>query len=805
MINPFRKGIMFGTLVSATVAVFGIIAIFILITAYTTAADTQKNFAKRFEELLDTVESTASVACFVEDQQLASELVAGLLKNNGIARVIVKGTNKELARGNGAGFTEVGAVHIPASHPIFREIKSPFNKNKVIGEVMIEPDVKAMDQKVWEKVYFEVALLAMQLFVVAASIVLILLYVVVRPIRALSNDLHSIDAAAGEKLLTPKGHEGNEIATLADDINKMTETLVAALHNEKQLRLQQEIDEKKYRNIFENAGSGIFISNVDGHLLSFNRSFVRLTGFSIDAHGHAPKLAHIHWADPARLEEVIALCIETHADQSIELELDAEKNRWLSMILSHIGDDQVQGVITDVTHGKQSEAAALQMAVTDKLTGLANRLGLERYLPDAIRHNHGEPLTMMLVDIKGFKQINESMGLSAGDQLLKATASRLLGCLKKTDWLARLGGDEFVVVLHGGATRIAAESVALRITEALRKAVEINEITITVGCSVGVAFYPTDGTDLQELLRSAEFALDHAKAAGNKDCQFFMPEMMVVAEERRKLETELRQSIHRGELRLFYQPIIDLEEGRILGAEALVRWQHPIRGLVMPDVFIPIAEETDLICDIGLWVMETACRQLAAWHAEGKSLYLSINVSVRQIPDALTASLLKEAIARHGIPANLLVLEITEGVMLSDIDKGINWITTLREEGFRIYMDDFGTGYSSLSYLKRFPIDVVKIDRSFIRDMDEESNDRVLVQAITAMSHALGLRVVAEGVENECQIALLKQMGCNYGQGYYFSKPIPASDFDLLQQKWIPDLFGKPVPIEQFEGLLKQG
>ncbi|MEI7842532.1 MAG: EAL domain-containing protein, partial [Gallionellaceae bacterium] len=391
---------------------------------------------------------------------------------------------------------------------------------------------------------------------------------------------------------------------------------------------------------------------------------------------------------------------------------------------------------------------------------------------------HGESLAIMVIDIKGFKQVNESMGLSAGDELLKVTASRLLSCLKKGDWLGRLGGDEFIVVLQSGSGRPAAESVAQRISEIIRRPVDLRDTKINPGCSIGIAAYPSDGLDLQGLLRSAEFALSFAKTSGKGDIQFFVPEMVVVAEQRRKIVSELSLAIQRDELRLFYQPIIDLAKGKIVGAEALVRWQHPERGLVPPDLFIPIAEESTLICDIGLWVLETACRQLATWQAAGIDLYLSVNVSVRQIPDALSAALIKETINKYRVPATSLALEITEGVLLSDIDKGVNWVKSLRDEGFRIYMDDFGTGYSSLSYLKRFPINVVKIDKSFINDMNEASNDHVLVQAIIAMSQALGLEIVAEGVETEEQLALLKRMGCHYGQGFHFSKPLPVVDFD---------------------------
>lgn len=780
MINVFRRGILFGTIVSAVGTVFVIVLIFVLVTAYTTAANTEKYISKHLEELLDTVESTAGVACFVEDKQLASELIAGLLKNNGIAGVVVTAANKELARANRSGKAESGMEM--AGSNIIRKINSPFNKEEVIGEIIVYRDQQAIDRQVSEEVRMTISMLVIQLVLVAAAVVFILYFIVVRPIRELSVSLRRIDPAAGEKLQLPEGHEGNEISGLADDINKLTETLVSALSNEKQLRAKQEIDEKKFRSIFENAGSGIFIADEVGRLISFNRSFIRLTNFPIVEYGDSPKLSHISWQDESPLEEAIAACIKTRSDQTIEHKLNGPHPVWLNIVMTAIAEDQVQGVITDVTQGKQSEAAALHMAVTDKLTGFANRAGLESYFPELIRQRHGESLVMMIVDIKGFKQINESMGLAAGDELLKITATRLMSSLKKTDWFARLGGDEFVVILQGGAGRPAAESVALRIVERLSKVAEIGDTKVNSGCSIGIACYPSDGHDLHALLRSAEFALNFAKTAGKGDVQAFAPEMVVVAEQRRKLESELALAIQREELRLFYQPIVDLNEGRIVGAEALVRWQHSERGLIPPDMFIPLAEESDLICDIGLWVLETACRQLATWQSKGEQLYLSVNVSARQIPDALPASLIRETVQRFGVPSSSLVLEITEGVLLTDIDKGINWIKSLREEGFRIYMDDFGTGYSSLSYLKRFPINVVKIDRSFIRDMREDTSDRVLVQAITAMSHALNLQVVAEGVENEVQISLLKEMGCQYGQGYYFSKPVPVDDFDQLRK-----------------------
>ncbi len=777
MINPFRKGILFGTALSIVVTALLVSTIFIAIVAMNTAADTRVAFSKHMEALLDTVESTASIACFVGDQQLATEVVSGLLKSHEVARVVIRSGDKELARGDRAGSSYQDAQMIKG---ISRKIASPFNKGEFIGEIKVESDVDEINKLVREKVYFTISMLVFQLFFVVLAVVLIVYYVVVRPIRALSDDLHSIDAAAGEKLLEPIGCAGNEISRLIVDINKLSDNLVGALMNEQALRLQQEIDAQKYHNIFDNAGSGIFITDIDGHLSSYNRSFVTLTACPLDAHVQALSLGLVEWNDYDRLMRALADCISSGMSQSVDLELQGVEHRWLNVLLTRIDNKQAQGVVVDVSQAKQAEATALQRVIMDDLTGLPNRAGLECYLPELIRQGDAEPFALMLVDVKGFKKINGDMGMAAGDLMLKVAASRLKGCLKSSDWLGRLGGDEFAVVLHGVSTRGAAESVASRMSSVFRKTIEINDNLISPGCDIGIAFYPADGDDLSSLLRSAEFALSYAKLAEGEDFKFYTLEMAATAEQHRKLENELHQSIRRNELRLYYQPIVDLKGGCIVGAEALIRWQHATLGLVPPDVFIPVAEESHFICEIGIWVLETACQQLATWQAAGQQRYLSINVSARQIPDELPPELILAMLKRYGLSVSSLALEITEGVLLSDVDKGVTWLKELRDAGLRVYMDDFGTGYSSLSYLKRFPIDVVKVDKSFIHEMDEESNDRVLVQAIIAMSQALGLQVVAEGIENECQFALLRQMNCHYGQGYYFSKPVPAHEFDLL-------------------------
>jgi EAL domain-containing protein (putative c-di-GMP-specific phosphodiesterase class I) len=292
-----------------------------------------------------------------------------------------------------------------------------------------------------------------------------------------------------------------------------------------------------------------------------------------------------------------------------------------------------------------------------------------------------------------------------------------------------------------------------------------------------VAFYPQDGTNVHQLLRSAELALMSARTAGSHTYHFFEPSMLVAVEHRRRIEDDLKHAIGEGELYLGFQPIINLVTGEVVGAEALMRWAHPTRGMVSPDVFIPLAEEIGVIGELGLLVLENACQVVSQWRSAGHSLYVSVNVSALQIPNLLTPSIVLEALKRHGLPNDAIVIEITEGVLMGNIGTALEWMAELGAAGLRIYLDDFGTGYSSLSYLKRFPLHAVKIDKSFIRDLAEDSHDKALVNAIITMATSLTLDVIAEGVETEVHFKMLRDMGCHLGQGFLFSPAVKAELF----------------------------
>ena len=469
--------------------------------------------------------------------------------------------------------------------------------------------------------------------------------------------------------------------------------------------------------------------------------------------------------------------------------------RWLNIILSPVGDDLLQGVVHDVSSLKEAEAKARRQAVTDPVTGLANRAGLELHLDNQIKQyllTHKTGFTLLLIDLDKFRHIIEGIGVPAGDEILRTVAGRLSTAVKHNDILARLTADIFCVLLQDLTQGDAVDHIVSRILQTLRQPYFVEGSPIQLHASIGITLFPTDGTDSPTLLRHAELAVDKAKSAGGNSAVFFDPTLAEAAEHRRHLENDLRVAIRDNHFILYFQPIVDIQRNRLTGAEALIRWRHPSRGLIAPDNFIPIAEETGLINEIGLWVLENACRQLLEWQRAGHDYSLSINVSGRQIPDGMPPAAIAEALQRYGIAPEKLALEITEGILLTNIDQALSWLEAVHRMGLRVYLDDFGTGYSSLSYLKRFPLETLKVDKSFVQDMQYDGNERSLVQAIIAMARSLGLNVVAEGVETEGHLQILREMGCHYAQGYYLSRPLPAEDFAIAAER-IATLLAAPL------------
>lgn len=768
---------------SALIVILASLLAGIVAVAYTAQATSQRAHRAsetRLNELLDTVESTLAVACFAKDQTLAGELAQGLLSNSDVLSVKIT-SEQEVLADKGRGRTGGPQPAILLNRPIY----SPFDRQKQVGHIQLTPDPLVIDAGIREEVWFAAIQLSWQLGMVTFAVVVSMLLFVVRPIKAMSDRLHGMDPTAGERLATPKRHAHTEIGQLVVDINALSERLVSALGTEHQLRIQGEIDEKKYHTIFDNAESGLFLIDRHGALSSWNAAFARLFGLNqkpADSDPSSLNIRQLPWQEPDQVTELVQSARQQNATATKDLQIlmpDSEA-RWINMVLRSVDDNLLQGVVHDVSHLKESEASARQLAITDPLTGVANRLGLEARLHAHVQdHAASESggFALLLINLDEFRRINEGMGLPVGDSILQTITKRLSACLKSEDTLARLGADNFGVLLSHITQGEVLDQIVSRIMQTIRQTCFVDGSPINLNASIGVTVFPNDGFDVPSLLRQTELALDSAKSAGGNCHVFFDPALTEAAEYRRHMESDLRSAISRRELVLFYQPVIDLRNQRLSGAEALIRWRHPTRGLISPDHFIPLAEKTGLIVDIGLFVVEAACRQLLTWRDQGLNYTLSLNVSGRQIPEGLSPAKLLEVVQHYGISPNQLALEITEGVMLRDIEKSLQWLNAVHAMGFRVYLDDFGTGYSSLSYLKLFPLNTLKVDKSFVQDMQDGNNEHTLVGAIIAMGRSLGLEIVAEGVERQSHVLALERMGCQYAQGYYFSRPVPAEEF----------------------------
>jgi diguanylate cyclase (GGDEF)-like protein len=456
----------------------------------------------------------------------------------------------------------------------------------------------------------------------------------------------------------------------------------------------------------------------------------------------------------------------------------------------------------NITELKDAERDIRKLAYYDPLTELPNRLLMHDRLNQSLaRANRtGDLMAVLLLDLDYFKLINDSLGHTAGDRLLTAVASRLSGLMRKSDTLARMGGDEFIAILNDVKSEEDASRYAKKLLKSMSSPFEIGTREVFVGMSIGIALYPIDSKDKDKLLKNAETAMYQAKKLGRNICQFFSSELNLNAEERLAIETSLRYALERDELLLNYQPLMDLKTGRITGVEALLRWQHPIWGLVPPDKFIPVAEETGLLVPVGEWVLRTACSHVKTLHQEGfPSLTVAVNLSGRQVKQYRLVDTISDVISETGLDPACLELEITESSIMENVQETIVSMHAMKELGVHISIDDFGTGYSSLNYLKCFPLDKIKIDQSFVRDIPGKAIDTALTQAIIAMARSLQLKVIAEGVETAEQLAFLKENGCDEVQGYHISPPVAIEEMmDLLVQFNTPsDCHPTAYPVQQ--------
>ena len=561
--------------------------------------------------------------------------------------------------------------------------------------------------------------------------------------------------------------------------------------------------ESRHRAVIENAAEGMVIHDASGRIVSTNSSAERLLGrHRRELVGKTPSdldFDAVHedgspWPVDLRPVAVTLRTGKPQSDVVVGHRKPDGSITWLSMNVRSLGGTNGQppaGVavsFTDITERRNFEERLTYLAQNDTLTGLPNRALLLDRLGQAITRaaRRGTPIGVMLIDLDRFKEINDSLGHSAGDLVLKEVALRIRGALRDSDTVARLGGDEFCVVLEDFEGRDKVAIAAAKLRQVLEEPVVAEGREMLAAASIGLAVYPEDGQSIEDLIKHADIAMYDAKRDGGNAYRFYDRELHDQPADRIGLGTALRRAAERGELVLHYQPQLSIDSGRPIGVEALLRWRHPELGMLSPAQFIHLAEETGTIVSIGEWVLKTACAEAKAWQQAGlPHLNLAVNLSARQFRDSQLAGKVAATLAATGLSPRFLELEITESVIMGDTGRTVNALAQLTDLGVRVSIDDFGTGYSSLAYLKRFSVHKLKIDRSFVRDVQTNRDDAAIVQAIITLGKTLNLSVLAEGVESAEQLAFLENLGCDQYQGFYFTPALPATELlELLRAKF---------------------
>jgi diguanylate cyclase (GGDEF)-like protein/PAS domain S-box-containing protein len=548
----------------------------------------------------------------------------------------------------------------------------------------------------------------------------------------------------------------------------------------------REANVKLAAEVFEQGKEGIMITDISGRIMRVNRAFSEISGYSeAEALGQGASLLSSGRQGKEFYREMWEAIDATGHWQGEIWNRRKDGHvypEWLA-ISRVLGTDgkpsHYVGIFSDITRHKEAEARIQRLAHFDALTGLPNRA----LLHDRARHalsmaqRSREQLAVLFLDLDHFKNINDTLGHRIGDELLVEVGNRMVAATRKEDTVSRQGGDEFVVILPGTDADGAAY-VARKLIEMIAHSVKVEQYELVVTPSIGIAVYPSDGEDFETLSRSADTAMYRAKQDGRNTFRFFTPEMQEHSARSLRLEGGLRHALARGELQLFYQPQLSLVDGRVVGAEALLRWRNPDLGEVMPAEFISVAEDSGLILPIGEWVLRTAIQQMKAWMDAGLApMIMAINLSAAQFRHAHLPELVTRALADEGLAPEFLELELTESVAMDDPLAAIAVMDELRACGVRMSIDDFGTGYSSLSYLKRFQVYKLKIDQSFVSDLSADPESKAIVRAVISLADSLGMRTIAEGVETEEQLNFLREQGCHEVQGYYYSRPLLPEDF----------------------------
>ncbi len=578
-------------------------------------------------------------------------------------------------------------------------------------------------------------------------------------------------------------YSDDEVGHVVDSFNHMLSVIE---HENERLRESEE----KFRLISESSKVGIFQLDRHGNLVYANEEMTTISGLSGTTLLENGWLHIVHPDDKRRIAEQFQLLVQknsSHINLDCCLMLADGALKWVTGDIAPMSDADGQqigflGTLSDISELKEAYDQLEQMAFYDTLTGLANRRlfrnRLEHMLSNIPRSGNG--VALILIDLDHFKHVNDSMGHDSGDSLLTVISERLKHCVRFTDTVARLGGDEFAVILPNVPDTLTVSAIAEKIMMAIGKPVLLSDQEMTVSASMGISMAPEDCNTAEVLIKNADLALYKAKDEGRNNFKFFTTEMNTLLVRHLNLVQQLRHAIDNQAFLLQYQPQIDLSNGQLVGFEALVRWRQPDGSMVSPAEFIPVAEETGLIIPLGRWILRTACQQMRALvdaQLVNNRAVMAVNLSVKQFEDFQLVKFIGETLIEFGLRPSQLEMEITESILMENIEDTVEGLKNLKALGIGLSIDDFGTGYSSLSYLKRLPVNVIKVDRSFVMDIPHDVDDMEITAAVIAMAHKLRYKVVAEGIETEEQYQFLRESGCDYGQGYFFSRPLSP---DLL-------------------------
>jgi diguanylate cyclase (GGDEF)-like protein/PAS domain S-box-containing protein len=600
--------------------------------------------------------------------------------------------------------------------------------------------------------------------------------VISRPMRELSKTLTQIvnDKDYG---LRARKESSDELGDLVDLFNTLLTTI-----DEENLSLKA--SEERFRKLTALSPVGIFQVDPNQKLQYVNQRWRDIHGLPSELPDLQDWFEMINPKDMVVVQEAWNRMVYDQESIALEIRLVRRDNAhtWIHLMASALHDrDGVLlgylGAISDISELKAAQIQMETLAFYDPLTGLANRRLFKNRLDKSVKAvmRSGKSMALMFLDMDQFKRVNDTLGHDAGDILLKEVANRLNNTVRENDTVSRIGGDEFTILLTDVKSTQDVRVVAEKILKVMAKPIRVKGQDIITSVSIGITLTPDDSTDINTLMKNADLAMYAAKEQGRNNFQFFSEEMNHSILEHLALEKEIKEAIQRNQFTLLFQPKVSLFDYRTTGVETLIRWEHPDKGLITPDNFIPVAEETGQIIDIGNWVLEQACRQISSLIRENvlsSEAKVAVNLSAKQFADPLLAQRIRNVLEITRIPPRCLELEITESTLMEDVESAIKIMQEIKSTGVSIAIDDFGTGYSSLSYIKRFPIDVLKVDRSFVMDIPEDKNDMAITAAVIAMAHKLSLNVVAEGVETQEQLKYLRQNNCDEGQGYLFSRPL---------------------------------